>query len=75
MIEQATLQNVLTCVIAAIIFIFQLLNHFIAWIKNYVKREYFRLKILLNNNIFIKQIIHYIFFLNSFIKNMYFYLT
>ncbi|XP_026804150.1 uncharacterized protein LOC113547825 [Rhopalosiphum maidis] len=36
MIEQTALHNILTWVIAVILFIFQSLNYFIAWIKNYV---------------------------------------
>ncbi|XP_060861156.1 uncharacterized protein LOC132938378 isoform X2 [Metopolophium dirhodum] len=37
MIEQTTLHNILTWVIAVVLFIFQSLNYFIAWIKKYVK--------------------------------------
>jgi len=43
MIEQTTLHNILTWVIAVVLFIFQSLNYFIAWIKKYVKRECFYL--------------------------------
>ncbi|XP_022178728.1 uncharacterized protein LOC111039503 [Myzus persicae] len=37
MIKQTTLHNILTWAIAVILFIFQSLNYFIAWIKKYLK--------------------------------------
>jgi len=39
MIEQTTLHNILTWIIAVILFIFQSLNYFISQIKKIVKRE------------------------------------